>query len=76
MQCIVSDMTAFYVKDIYYELTLYMDLCNNEIVRYALLAERGDRMVNISGLEELFELKKEHPEFQMILQCDQGPVYA
>ena len=22
MQCIVSDMTAFYVKDTYYELTL------------------------------------------------------
>jgi len=25
MQCIVSDMTAFYVKGIYHELTLYMD---------------------------------------------------
>ena len=25
LQCIVSDMTAFYVKGIYYELTLYMD---------------------------------------------------
>lgn len=32
MQCIVSDMTAFYVKGTYYELTLYMDLWNNEIV--------------------------------------------
>ena len=27
LQCIVSYMTAFYVKGIYYELTLYMDLC-------------------------------------------------
>lgn len=26
LQCIVSDMTAFYVKGVYYELTLYMDL--------------------------------------------------
>jgi len=26
MQCIVSDMTAFWLKGIYYELTLYMDL--------------------------------------------------
>ncbi len=26
MQCIVSDMTAFRLKGIYYELTLYMDL--------------------------------------------------
>ena len=35
LQCIVSDMTAFYVKGIYYELTLYMDLWNNEIVSHA-----------------------------------------
>ena len=26
LQCVVSDMTAFYVKGIYYELTLYMDI--------------------------------------------------
>ena len=26
MECVVSDMTAFYVKGTYYELTLYMDL--------------------------------------------------
>lgn len=25
LQCVVSDMTAFYVKGVYYELTLYMD---------------------------------------------------
>ena len=31
LQCVVSDMTAFWVKGIYYELTLYMDLWNNEI---------------------------------------------
>ena len=76
LQCIVSDMTAFYVKGIYYELTLYMDLWNNEIVSYALSSKRGDRMTYISGLEDLLELKKEHPEFQMILHSDQGSVYA
>ena len=76
LQCIVSDMTAFYVKGIYYELTLYMDLWNNEIVSYALSAKRGDRMTYISGLEDLLELKKAHPEFQMILHSDQGSVYA
>lgn len=71
-QCVVSDMTAFYVKGIYYELTLYMDLWNNEIVSYALSAKRGDRMTYISGLEVLLELKKQHPEYQMILHSDQG----
>ena len=76
LQCIVSDMTAFYVKGIYYELTLYMDLWNNEIVSHSLSSKRGDRMTYISGLEDLIELKRQHPEYQMILHSDQGSVYA
>ena len=76
LQCIVSDMTAFRVKGIYYELTLYMDLWNNEIVSHSLSSKRGDRMTYMSGLEDLIELKKQHPEFQMILHSDQGSVYA
>ena len=76
LQCIVSDMTAFYVNGIYYELTLYMDLWNNEIVSHALSAKRGDRMTYISGLKDLLELKKAHPEYKMILNSDQGSVYA
>ena len=76
LQCIVSDMTAFRVKGIYYELTLYMDLWNNEIVSYSLSSKRGDRMTYINGLENLLELKKEHSEYQMILHSDQGSVYA
>ena len=76
LQCIVSDMTAFHVKGIYYELTLYMDLWNNEIVSHSLSSKRGDRMTYISGLENLIELKKQHPEYQTILHSDQGSVYA
>ena len=30
----------------------------------------------ISGLEDLIELKKQHPEYRMILHSDQGSVYA
>ena len=76
LQCIVSDMTAFYAKGVYYELTLYMDLWNNEIVSHSLSSKRGDRMTYISGLENLIELKKQHPEYEMILHSDQGSVYA
>ena len=76
LQCIVSDMTAFYVKGVYYELTLYMDLWNNEIVSHSLSSKRGDRMTYISGLEDLIKLKQQHPEYQMILHSDQGSVYA
>ncbi|MBQ0041531.1 MAG: IS3 family transposase [Clostridiales bacterium] len=76
MQCIVSDMTAFYVKGIYYELTIYMDLWNNEIISHSLSSKRGDRMTYISGLEDLIELKKQYPNFQTILHSDQGSVYT
>ena len=64
------------VHGIYYELTLYMDLWNNEIIAHALSARRGDRMTYISGLNDLIKLKKEHPEYRMILHSDQGSVYA
>ena len=76
LQCVVSDMTAFCVKGVYYELTLYMDLWNNEIVSHALSSRRGDRMTYISGLEDLIELKKLLPEHQMILHSDRGSVYS
>ena len=76
LQCVVSDMTAFYVKGVYYELTLYMDLWNNEIVSHALSSKRGDRMAYLSGLTDLLKLKAQHPEYQMILHSDQGSVYS
>ena len=69
-------MTAFYVKGVYYELTLYMDLWNNEIVSHALSSRRGDRMTYISGLESLLALKQRFPEHEMILHSDQGSVYS
>jgi len=76
LQCIVSDMTVFHVKGTYYELTLYMDLWNNEIVSHSLSAKRGDRMTYISGLRDLLALKEEYPDMQMVLHSDQGSVYA
>lgn len=76
LQCVVSDMTAFYLKGIYYELTLYMDVWNNEILTYSLSEKRGDRMTYIDGLNGLIELKQEHPELETILHTDQGSVYA
>ncbi len=76
VQCIVSDMTAFRLKGVYYELTLYMDLWNSEILSHSLSAKRGDRMTYISGLNGLTELKKQYPEYKMVLHSDQGSVYA
>ena len=41
LQCVVSDMTAFWAGGKYWELTLYMDLWNNEIVGYGLSCRKG-----------------------------------
>ena len=76
LQCIVSDMTAFRLKGVYYELTLYMDLWNNEILSYSLSSKRGDRMTYMSGLEGLIGLKSKYPDIEMILHTDQGSVYS
>lgn len=76
VQCIASDMTAFRLKGVYYELTLYMDLWNNEILSRSLSAKRGDRMTYINGLNDLIKLKKDYPEYKMVLHSDQGSAYA
>ena len=76
LECIVSDMTSFRLKGVYYELTLYMDLWNNEILTYSLSSKRGDRRTYISGLNDLINIKSQYPELQMILHTDQGSVYA
>lgn len=75
-QCIVSDMTAFYHKGSYYELTLYMDTWNNEILSYSLSSKRGDRLTYIKGLEDFINIKKEHPDLVSVLHTDQGSVYS
>ena len=76
LQVIVSDMAAFWAKATYYELTLYVDLFNNEIISYAISTTRGDNKTYIKGLEDLLEIKKEHPELKTILHTDQGSVYS
>lgn len=60
MQCITSDMTTFYFNGIYYELTLYMDLWNNEIICHLLSTKRGDKRTYISGLRQLLKLKRQY----------------
>lgn len=76
MEVIVSDMTAFWCKGSYYELTLYMDLFNNEIVCFDVSTKRGDRTTYINGLKQLIEKKKEYKELKTILHTDQGSVYS
>ena len=76
MECVVSDMTAFYVERTYYELTLYMDLWNDELIAHALSSKRGDRMTYLDGLQDVLAFKKQYPNQKLILHSDQGSVYA
>jgi transposase InsO family protein len=69
-------MTAFYSNGQYYELTLYLDLWNNEILAHSLSAKRGDRMTYINGLRQILDLKGPDSPLQTILHSDQGTVYA
>ena len=48
----------------YYELTLYMDLFNNEIVAYALSSKKGDVTTYHDGLKQLIEKKKEYTDLK------------
>jgi len=75
-QCVVSDMTAFWCQSTYYELTIYMDIWNNEIISYGLSKRRGDRNSYFEGLNQLLEIKKEYQDLKMILHTDQGSVYS
>ena len=75
-QCVVTDMTAFKCQRKYYELTMYIDLWNNEIVSYGLSDKKGDPNSYHDGLAKLIEKKKEYKDLQLILHSDQGSVYS
>ena len=76
IQPLIASIAAFRLKGGYYELTLYMDLWNNEILSYSLSGRKGDRMTYISGLKDLISIKQKYPGLEMILHTDQGSVYA
>lgn len=75
-QTVVSDMTVFWVGRNHYELTLYMDLFNNEIVSYGLSNIRGNRNTYFEGLKNLINKKEEYGNLKLILHTDQGSVYS
>lgn len=75
-QIVVSDMTAFWANKHYYELTLYMDLFNNEIIAYSLSNKKGDPSTYHNALHHVLQKKEEYKDFEMILHSDQGSVYS
>lgn len=76
-QLVVTDMTAFWANKHYYELTLFMDLFNNEIIAYYLSNKKGDPSSYLIGMDNVICLKnKKYTDLEMILHSDQGSVYC
>lgn len=75
-EVVVTDMTAFWANKRYYELTLFMDLFNNEIIAYALTNKKGDPSTYHIALAKLLYKKEEYKDLLMILHSDQGSVYS
>lgn len=76
-EVIVFDMTAFKVKSIYYELTMYFDAWNKEIIGYGLVSRKGDTRSYYDGLNQVLnKIKEDQIEEPIILHTDQGSVYS
>ena len=77
-QVIVSDMTAFHVKDRYYELTLYFDVFTKQILSWRLADRRGAREPYLYGLMDVIELLEFEGAVKepVYLHTDQGSVYS
>lgn len=76
-QLVVSDMTAFWANKKYYELTLFMDLFNNEFIGYSLSDKKGDPNTYHTALSDVIIKKnEEYKDLEMILHSDQGSVYS
>ena len=68
-------MTAFWVKNSYYELTLYFDAWNKEILGYGLDSKKGSTKTYFDGLRQIVTKIKDQTDL-VILHTDQGSVYS
>lgn len=76
-EIIVSDMTSFIANKKYYELTLYFDTFNREIIGFGLTDKKGDVRPYFWGLGTVIQRIKEKEQTHLsILHTDQGSVYS
>ena len=77
LEVIVSDMTAFWANKTYYELTMYFDAWNKEIIGYGISSRKGDSKSYYDGLDQvLVKIKEEKHNGLITLHTDQGVVYS
>ncbi len=79
-EIIVTDTTIFYNHNKMYDLTLYVDVFNNEIVAYDLAdGKHGANPANhIRALKKLLKakIKRGYKDLETIIHSDQGVIYS
>ena len=79
-EIIVTDTTIFYNHNKQYDLTLYIDVFNNEIVAYDLAdGKHGNGQTNhVRALKKLLKakIKRGYKDLETIVHSDQGAIYS
>lgn len=78
LQIVVSDMTIIKTSHCHWELTLLIDVFNNEILAHSISSVPGSNTTYFKCLDELMKLldKKGEQKLPVILHTDQGSVYS
>lgn len=75
LEKISSDMTCMKYRGTLYDVVLYLDAFNNEILSYAYINQHNSSIPYYEGLEKLL-IKLKGIETQTILHTDQGSTYS
>ena len=75
-QVIVSDMTAFWTRLRYYELTLYFDVFTKQILGHGITDKRGWPEIYYDGLNQALSQLVGVKNEPIVFHTDQGSVYT
>jgi len=60
-------MTEFYVKGVYHELTLYIDLYKNKLIDHSMSRKRDDSKIYYESMRQVLKKRIEDPNLDMTL---------
>ena len=75
-QVIVSDMTAFWTRFRYYELTLYFDVFTKQVLGRGITDKRGWPEIYYDGLKQALSKLEGNKDEPIVFHTDQGSVYT
>ena len=75
-QVIVSDMTAFWTRLKYFELTLYFDVFTKQILGRGITCKRGWPEIYYDGLKQALSKLEGVGGEDVVIHTDQGSVYT